>query len=720
MSTKPFDVQRFLRDMERSAPGPAPFATEVPAENFFGETYPLEIVALTVGLPVYLAWLRAPQSPPEALVTVAAQLPHTGRHSILSANAQGCVRQLAQLGVTRGQWLSPHLAPDVAHLRYHWLQWEHDTGRVHSHRHLAAWTDQVDVKTMLALKEGSPDQVSGVEPWYGPESAEERRSWAWGNLQRWIDHQLARGCFDHFVQSMMPSYQFEEVHVLLARVIETFSWQRVRGIILNVAPRAGKSQQASILAPPWQIGQAPWHHLMSVSYARALSARFGGQARALVRSPVYQDLMPHVQMVKSEAGEWTLVHRNPMHPPGEYYASGVQGGIAGRGFHVGINDDLLSEQDMHSQVAKDNAWDWWHAGFRTREMDPSTSVIGVISTRYAADDPVGRILKDEDEKDRFKLIKIPALLKTQEQADLLNRYRLDALKLRQRRENFFALSSQRQPQLVAPAALYEIGSSFSPIRRPKLALERVKRTTPTLVWSALYDQEPSLDEGNVILKGWWRAWEEDKPPFCDMVLACYDTAFEEDEQADYSARTTWGLFYWKGLYRLILLEAWRDRVPYYRLKAELLDHHERYKCDLILIEKKATGHSLLQDLQQSAAPVQSWLPPGQVLSNRSKGKLGRGYGASPVFEAGLVYYMPRSWAKPVLQECGEFPAGESDDWYDTVTMAALWLRTKAHLIVRGDFDPRKDFDPEDVEEAQGGTARERALAMLAAPGTYRG
>jgi predicted phage terminase large subunit-like protein len=169
-----------------------------------------------------------------------------------------------------------------------------------------------------------------------------------------------------------------------------------------------------------------------------------------------------------------------------------------------------------------------------------------------------------------------------------------------------------------------------------------------------------------------------------MVIQSYDTAFEENEESDYSARTTWGVFEWeerldpklpwtaryKGQKRLclMLLERMNMRMEFPELRKNAMEAAELWKPDKILIEKKASGHSLAQELRRAGLPV------SRIRVTDSK--FVRAHAASLILERGCVWYVKRKWAEEVITQCGNFPADDHDDMVDTVTMALLWLRKR--------------------------------------------
>ena len=88
---------------------------------------------------------------------------------------------------------------------------------------------------------------------------------------------------------------------------------------------------------------------------------------------------------------------------------------------------------------------------------------------------------------------------------------------------------------------------------------------------AQYQQDPTSEEGALVKREWWNIWEGREPPQCEFVIQSWDTAFMKNQRADFSACTTWGVFYLEdddGMLapNLILLDAYKERLEFPELK----------------------------------------------------------------------------------------------------------------------------------------------------------
>jgi predicted phage terminase large subunit-like protein len=234
------------------------------------------------------------------------------------------------------------------------------------------------------------------------------------------------------------------------------------------------------------------------------------------------------------------------------------------------------------------------------------------------------------------------------------------------------------------------GSPLWPGFWKKEELEAIKAEIPVSKWEAQYQQNPT-SEGNAIIKrDSWRVWESEIAPQCDYVIQSWDTAFEKSNRSDYSACTTWGVFYQEdpGTGRneanIILLNAFRDRLEFPALKKKALEQMEEYEPDSIIIEKKASGAPLIYELRAMGIPVQEFTPV------KGNDKISRLNAVSDLFASSRVWAPSTHWAEEVIDEVASFPAGEHDDYVDSVSLALMRFRKGGYL--------RSSLDEEDESE----------------------
>lgn len=521
-----------------------------------------------------------------------------------------------------------------------------------------------------------------------------------------LERRLAQQALAWYIYATAPFYIFEEWDFLLFEHLEALYRGDITRLMCFLSPRAGKSEKISVRFPAWAIGNRPSTDLMQVSYAQDLAAGFGRQVRDQIMDPDYRALFPGVGIREDLRGakHWEIENPDKTQKPGVYWSAGITSGIAGKGWTLGVIDDPLSEQDMFSNAAADMVNKWYGPGFYTRRQASAVTMIGIVQTRWMHNDLAGFLLKQAagggEFADKWTQVKIPAIV-DQITADKLNKYSALAQHMNQLRENQRAAIYNETPK-PQPRYNYEQGQSYAPRRWPLPELMRQKHgsTMSARSWNALYMQEPSDDEGNIIARKHWKPWNSAMPPPCDFLMACYDTAFEEDEQADYSARTTWGVFRdANDVVHGILLEAWRGKVDFPELKKEVIQHHKHYHPDKVFVEKRGSGISLIQELRRTEVPVQAWLPPGATSGGtkgaRARSKIPRTHSCTGMFESGRIHYMANDEnIEQVINETAVFPHGDSDDWHDTVTMAVLKLRISYSVGT----DEDRDDDDDDNDE----------------------
>ena len=206
----------------------------------------------------------------------------------------------------------------------------------------------------------------------------------------------------------------------------------------------------------------------------------------------------------------------------------------------------------------------------------------------------------------------------------------------------------------------------------------LKAELPNSKWMAQYQQDPTSEGAAIVKREWWQMWEEDNPPECEFVLQSWDTAFEKGNRADYSALTTWGIFYQadatgKPQANIILLNAFRERMEFPRLKQVAIEQYKDWKPDGVIIEKKASGAPLIYELRAMGIPVQEFTP------GKGNDKISRLNAASDLFASGRVWAPNTQWAEEVIDEVAAFPSGEHDDYVDSVSLAMRRFRQGGYV-----------------------------------------
>lgn len=468
-----------------------------------------------------------------------------------------------------------------------------------------------------------------------------------------------------FVKQMELTYKVGQHHKRLASLLEAIARGEKDRICVNMAPRMGKSHLVSYYYPAWFIANFPDKKIMMVSHTADLAVDFGRKVRNLVGSDKFKELFPDISLSadSKSAGRWNTNHG------GEYFAVGVGGAIAGRGADLLLIDDPHNEQDIINGNLDvfEKAYEWYTTGARTRLMPGGR--VAIVQTRWATDDLTGRLTKDmamNEGSDQFEVVEFPAILEKEGQDDEGN------------------------------TTLTQF--SLWPEQWPLDALLRTKASMPAFQWNAQYMQNPTSEEGAIVKREWWRVWEGERPPHPDFIVQTWDTAFEKSSRADYSACTTWGVWYpeaspddnTSGRANIILLDAFKDRMEFPELKKKAYELFKEWEgCSVpmtLMVEKKASGAPLIYELRQMGLVV------GEYTPSKGQDKIARLNSVSDMFATGMVWAPQTRWAEEVINEVAEFPAGQHDDYVDAVTLALMRIRQGGFIrLPHDEQDPVRQF-----------------------------
>jgi predicted phage terminase large subunit-like protein len=450
--------------------------------------------------------------------------------------------------------------------------------------------------------------------------------------------------FLSFARYVWPEAIFSAHHQKMANAFDRIVKGELKRLVVNMPPRHTKSEFASYLLPAFAMGLDPRRKIIQATHNGELAVRFGRKVRNLMDQENYKEVFPGVSLKADSkaAGRWDT------NGGGEYYAVGVGGAMTGRGADLLIIDDPHSEQDALSELSLDNAWEWYTSGPRSR-LQPGGAVV-VVMTRWGMKDLTARLIKAQSEpkSDQWEVIEFPAIL----------------------HEN----TEREKPLWPSYWSLDE--------------LQKVRATLSVQKWQAMYQQQPTNDEGAILKREWWRIWEHDYTPHVDYIIQSYDTAYSKKETADFSAITTWGVFrpsYDEGA-AIILLDVKKGRWDFPELKRIAREQYNYWKPDNVLIEAKATGMTLQQELRRVGIPVTMYSPGGR---RAGQDKIARANSVAPVFEAGMVWAPQTKWAQELVEECAAFPNGDNDDLVDSTVQAIMRFRAGNFVALDDDDQPER-------------------------------
>jgi len=445
----------------------------------------------------------------------------------------------------------------------------------------------------------------------------------------------SRKNFLDFVRYVWPEAILGEHHKRMAAAFDRIANGTLKRLIVNLPPRHTKSELASYLFPAFILGRDPRIQIIEATHTAELAVKFGRKVRDLVDDERYRELFPDVALKADSkaAGRWDT------NKGGTYFAAGVGGTITGRGADLLVIDDPHTENDAMSELALENAWEWYQSGPRTR-LQPGGAIV-VVMTRWGTNDLTARLLKAQKSHraDKWEVIEFPAILPS--------------------------------------------GRPLWPEYWKMEELLAVKANLSAQKWNALYQQQPTNDEGAILKREWWRVWPHDDPPVVNYIIQSMDTAYSKKETADFSVITTWGVF-WpdedSGA-NIILLDVKKGRWDFPELKRIAKEQYEYWQPDNVLIEAKATGVSLQQELRRMSIPVTMYSPGGRKAGTD---KISRANAVAPMFEAGMVWAPDTDWAEALVEECAAFPNGDNDDQVDSTVQAMMRFRQGNFVALKTD------------------------------------
>ena len=445
---------------------------------------------------------------------------------------------------------------------------------------------------------------------------------------------LAQEKFLAFVREVWPTFIAGRHHAKMADAFERVARGELKRLIINMPPRHTKSEFASYLLPAWYLGKYPHKKIIQTSHTAELAVGFGRKVRNLVDTETYHKIFPELalQADSKAAGRWNTSKG------GDYFAIGVGGAVTGKGADVLIIDDPHSEQEAAlaeiNPEIYDKTYEWYTSGPRQR-LQPGGAIV-IVMTRWAKRDLTGQVVKAASLRggDDWEVIEFPAILPS--------------------------------------------GNPLWPEFWSLKELSALKEELPNAKWMAQYQQNPTSETSAIVKREWWQTWDKERPPQCDFVLMAWDTAFEKTQRADYSACTTWGVFYHpddtgRDQANIILLNAFRERMEFPRLKQEAVQQYKDWEPDSIIIEKKASGAPLIYEMRAMGIPVQEFTP------SKGNDKISRLNAVSDLFASGRVWAPDTHWAEEVIDEVASFPAGEHDDYVDSVSLALMRFRKGGYV-----------------------------------------
>lgn len=455
---------------------------------------------------------------------------------------------------------------------------------------------------------------------------------------------------------------------------------QIKRLLINIPPRMGKSSITSVAFPAWTWIQreitptsGPGVQFLHASYAQSLALRDSVRCRRLIESPFYQGFWGKDFRLTGDQNTKTRFDNSK---GGSRLSTSVGSALTGEGGSIIVVDDPNAAQEAFSEATIESTKEWWDGALSTRLNDPKTGAFVVIQQRLSEEDLTGHILSKD----------------TGEWTHLCLPMRYEA------ERSFHTVIGwkdwrEEEGELLWPERMGE---------REVTILE--KQLGP---WAAAgqLQQRPEPKGGGIIKRDWWKLWDHENFPPIEYMVASLDTAYTTKTENDLSAMTVWGIFsggdnkavttriaakdglqisevtrtYTEEHPKAILMFAWQERLELHELVKKVQETMRRLKVDKLLIENKAAGHSVAQEIRRMYGTENFAV---QLVDPKGQDKLARLYSVQHLFAEGLIYAPDRSWADMVITQTGTFPKAKHDDLVDTVAMALKYLR-ETGLLIRG-------------------------------------
>lgn len=451
---------------------------------------------------------------------------------------------------------------------------------------------------------------------------------------------LLRGDFCGFIErsflELNPETEFLlNWHIeVMAAELEKCRLGLTKRLIINVPPRSLKSFCASVAFPADLLGHNPAEKIITVSYGQDLAEKHALDCRTLMMSPFYQQTFrtrltstrPAVNDLRTTQNGYRL-------------SVSVGGPLTGRGANFIIIDDPLKPDEALSDIQRQAVNEWFDHTLLTRLNDKQTGRIILIMQRLHEDDLVGHLLKQGG----WELLRFPAIAEEDERYEIVT-----------------PLGTTRRFQRRAGEALH-------PEREPLEVLQRIRQIQGEYNFAGQYQQAPAPRGGGMIKLEWFKPYRPaDLPQNLPMIIQSWDTANKPSELSDFSVCTTWGVT--QG--HIYLLHVFRKRMDYPELKRMVREQANAFKPTTILIEDRASGTQLLQELIHEGVYAAKAYKP-------TMDKTMRLHSVSSTIENGFVHLPEKAeWLPNYLYELTTFPKGKYDDQADSTSQALDWLKQR--------------------------------------------
>ncbi len=425
----------------------------------------------------------------------------------------------------------------------------------------------------------------------------------------------------------------------------------IKRLAIAVAPRHFKSFAASVAFSTWLLGRNPNAKIICGSYGKELSHDFAKQARRVMRSDAFKAIFSGTRLDSNGQALKELITTEN----GRRCATSVDGVGTGKGADTIIIDDPMKASDAHSEPAKKKAYEWIKETLMSRFNNPAEGRMIVVMQRLAIDDPIGRLM----EEDNWTVLALPA--KAWEDQEI-------------------QISDTETWDLQA-------GDLLFPERFDEEKLQEWRQDLGETAYNAQVLQRPAQPGGALFkLESFERYAETPPPEHFEKIIQSWDTALTDAEDSSFNVCTTWGV---RGK-QLYLLNVFRARLGYIELEKKVRELKEKWNANIVVVEKAASGHVLYSSLSKEQLPYKRWL----YCMSPKQSKFERALYQLPVVERGRVYIPTAApWLDTFLKEILEFPTAKFDDQVDSfIQFLMLFVYGRIHGALH-DLSMYKGWEP---------------------------
>lgn len=481
----------------------------------------------------------------------------------------------------------------------------------------------------------------------------------------------------------------------------------IKRLIINIPPRCAKSTLTSVAFPAW-VWTQPWNtptsgpgvQLLHASYAFSLALRDSVKCRRLIESPWYQALWGDRFKLQ---GDQNTKGRFANDQNGERLITAVEARVTGEGGNIIVIDDPNAANEAFSEAAIHTTVEWWDTTMSTRLNDPKTGAFIVIQQRLGEEDLTGHILSKEYSS--WTHLCLPMRYEWQRHSYTKIGWH-DPRGCAANDTPLVAITDNGDRLPVSPEARQELeireGMLMWPERFAEAEVNLLEKQLGPWSSAGQLQQRPEPKGGGIIKRDWWKTWENPAYPPMDLIIASLDTAYTTKTENDFSALTIWGVFtsdvvaqanrvagrydgisqsyqrtFAESHPRVMLMYAFQERLEIHELVTKVAKWCKDLKVDTLLIENKAAGHSVAQEIRRLYGFEQFGV---QLCDPKAQDKLARLYSVQHLFAEGMIYAPIKAWSEMVISQVGTFPKGKHDDLVDTVSMALRHMRDIGVLV----------------------------------------